>query len=513
MVSILKYKQLIALLLFSFAFPVSASGLSLVGGEYRLTYDEVILPGDESMGLLGGSYLLRDGNTYKGIGTYSAVTGERGGFFTIGLELGYYLPLSSSWRMNFSGFVGGGGGGAAPQGGGMMLRESVSIEKNSGKSTYSLGLSAVQFPNGDIRSKQLSVGFNHRFKTLFAPMNYDLGMLDDDVLSLLSVGQHVGITQQHFSAHQKYYYPSSNSIMTTGSKQTDVMRLLGAKISYSMGGSRFAGVATYGANGGGVDGFAQLGLFVGQKVTWFESLNSHFEFHLAAAGGGRVQTGGGLMVGFDTSLNWLLSDGLYLGVEAGYITAPDGKFSAKSVGLLAGYQYDLLSIADNVRPIFSGVKFSNQQFRWRFAHQSYLPTDKSFRKGDLAAADDRRVDLVGVLMDLFITPEIYFSGQAIGAYNGGAGGYAVGLFGLGYLYPVTHKFSLGTEFAMGSAGGGGIAVGSGLVAQYYLTSEYQLTPELAIDLSVGRFDSLEGEYSADLLQLSLSYRLSNIQAN
>ena len=49
--------------------------------KLRVTLEEIEISPNENMGLLGTSYLLRlNKNIYTGLGIYSAVTGERGGF-------------------------------------------------------------------------------------------------------------------------------------------------------------------------------------------------------------------------------------------------------------------------------------------------------------------------------------------------------------------------------------------------------------------------------------------------
>ena len=509
------YKQYnLPLLLLALVFmPVVgfSSELTLRVGDYRFTYDNLQLPGNESMGLLGGSYLLRKDQWYGGLGTYSAISGKRGGFYTIGLEFGRIFPLNPSWRLNLNGFVGGGGGGSAPQGGGLMLRESLAIEYLFGHNSYSLGVSGVQFPNGDISSEQVTFGFARRFESLFAPVDYDLANLDHDILHWLNSGKNIGFDRYQFSAQWKQYRPSSNARMTTGQPHPDEMRLLGVKVRYFPVDSFYTGLATYGANGGGVDGFAQLGLIAGMRWSLIPAISTHLEFQLGSAGGGRVETGGGLIVATELGLNVLLNNSFSLGVEVGYITAPGGEFSATSYALSAGYQYDLLGILNSPKPLFTDSGLTRRDWRVRLLHQRYNPANGGkFRKPGSGVADDLPVDLVGISMDLFITPKLYLSGQAIGAYDGGAGGYAVGMFALGYQQPVTDSLSLGGEVGGGSAGGGGLAVGEGLVRHYYLTAEYQVTKQISLEMAVGRFEAFDGPLQANLFQLSLAYRFSEI---
>ncbi|RZI84117.1 MAG: hypothetical protein EOP38_10325, partial [Rubrivivax sp.] len=62
----------------------------------RLGFETITLPGDESMGMLGGTYLMAmTPNWLAGPAVYGAATGHRGGFFVGGAELAYRLPLGT----------------------------------------------------------------------------------------------------------------------------------------------------------------------------------------------------------------------------------------------------------------------------------------------------------------------------------------------------------------------------------------------------------------------------------
>ena len=113
-------------------------------------------------------------------------------------------------------------------------------------------------------------------------------------------------------------------------------------------------------------------------------------------------------------------------------------------------------------------------------------------------------------LDLYLNDNVYLSGQAMGAYDGGAGGYATGMFGLGYQQAIDDAFLLGVELALGSAGGGGLAVGDGLVSHAYLNGEYRFNKRFSVGLSLGRFESLDVAYQVDLLQFSVGYRFADI---
>ena len=58
----------------------------------RISFEKVTFPGDEKVGFVGTSYLVdvpRLDGVSLGPAVYGAITGQRGGFFTIGGELAW----------------------------------------------------------------------------------------------------------------------------------------------------------------------------------------------------------------------------------------------------------------------------------------------------------------------------------------------------------------------------------------------------------------------------------------
>ena len=68
------------------------------------------------MGLVGGRINLALNNwSYAGIGMYGAVTGERGGLFTLGVNAGIKKAIVSKLYIHAGLHVGGGGGANEPR--------------------------------------------------------------------------------------------------------------------------------------------------------------------------------------------------------------------------------------------------------------------------------------------------------------------------------------------------------------------------------------------------------------
>ena len=70
---------------------------------------------------------LSDWGAYGGLGIYGAVSGIRGGFFTLGLNLGVREYLSDQLFTDIGFNFGGGGGAAAPDGGGAFILPHINL--------------------------------------------------------------------------------------------------------------------------------------------------------------------------------------------------------------------------------------------------------------------------------------------------------------------------------------------------------------------------------------------------
>jgi len=91
-----------------------------------------IIPNEQNLGFTGIHYnLLLDKSFYSGIGIYSAVSGFRGGFFTLGVNAGIKKYFSNKFYIDTGFHFGGGGGGTgAPDGGGAFILPHFNVDIN-----------------------------------------------------------------------------------------------------------------------------------------------------------------------------------------------------------------------------------------------------------------------------------------------------------------------------------------------------------------------------------------------
>ena len=482
--------------------------LDIRSGRYRISFDTLTLPGDEEMSLVGGNYLLQlHKNLYAGIAFYGSVSGQRGGFFTGGVESGLYFPLTKYWSLDAGFFAGGGGGGAAPQGGGLMLRPHLDLLYGYGGYRLGLGVNQVRFPNGDINSTQLGLVLEKDFNALFS-----VSPNQSDILKSMKTWAVRGYgfvdKERRFSVEVLSYKPFSGTLDTQGKIQDGAIGVVGVEWQQFTKDDYYLSLAVHGAMYGDVDGFAQIVAGAGKRYPLAGGHGITAGLKLGAAGGGRVDTGGGFVAGLEAGWYLPLSQSLQLGIKTGLLTAPDGDFSAYTLGLTTSYQYSGVGIVRDRKGSGALKKTSMRKWRWRLANQSYLPYGDTKRKsGD---EDDRRVDLIGLMADVMLSEHTYLTGKALGAYNGGAGGYAVGLVGIGRRYSLTgdERLTLAGEFAVGAGGGGGLATGQGFIIQPMVTLGYEITRGLAAEFGLGLLDAPTGSFNARVVHLALSYGFS-----
>ncbi len=466
-----------------------------------LSYEAINLPDSEKMGLAGGNYLVK---AYKyldfGLGVYGAVRGKRGGFFTGGAQLKSQFSLSPVTFLGVEGFIGGGGGGSAPQGGGLMLRGASFVGAVYGANELKLGYSYITFPNGDISSEQWFLGYAYRFKSLHFP-GWSNKALSINVVTGLT--DRLAITPKQFSFQTSFYFPTADNKTVSGETLTQRLDVIGVRYQSLISKKLWFDFETGGAMGGGIDGFAQVfsGMNykqpISKRVTWSSGIS------LGAAGGGRVSTGGGSMLKMYTGSDVQINKNWILYSHIGLITAPGGEFTAASFNINLGRTYNSLTVGGAIKFSDASSAVNKRKFRIRPGIQSY----SSYRRHSRKSSDvvNHPVSSVQIKLDSFFTKTLFFTGHAIGAFDGKAGGYAVGLVGAGFQFlPFAN-----IEFLVGAAGGGGIDVGNGEVIQPMLNAEIPLNKAWSIEPGVGYIHAISGGLSSWVSNFGLSYRFSS----
>jgi len=219
------------------------------------------------------------------------------------------------------------------------------------------------------------------------------------------------------------------------------------------------------------------------------------------AGGGGVDTGGGLLVDAGASLQYALSQRLLIEAAISDVRAPSAGFEALSAGLKLNYQYGMPSGLNEPVPWSALSGFDAIPLRLRVANQTYFKASDLWRNRSI----DQSVSNLGVQADYFLSDHYFLTGQGLAAYAGDAGAYMIGAFGLGTHWNLSRDLFVEAEALVGAAGGGGLAVGGGFVAQGNASLGYKLSRDLSLMASVGRVGAFEGNFQANVIGLSLGY--------
>ncbi|MDH5300489.1 MAG: hypothetical protein OEW58_03925 [Gammaproteobacteria bacterium] len=477
--------------------------LPVLSGDYRFSYEEIQLPDGERMGLLGGNYLLRnDHNVYLGLGIYGAVTGQRGGFFVGGFDTGAVVCRWQYWCVDAGAYVGGGGGAAAPQGGGLMLRPHLELRylaRDEGWQ-WGVGVSEVRFPNGNITDRQGYLSVARRFQTLMLPGWHESADLQKWSAPLAALeGSSRTIYLQLMN-----YYPTYSQRGRSGKVLDQAIQVGGVRWRQDWLDDWLLDFETAGAFGGEVDGLAQV--FAGTSWRWCRL--SYFDCYATAmigsAGGGDLHTGGGVLGRVLLGSEYAINKHWSVLVEGGQTSALQAPFNASMLNVGLGYRYGVIQptrrmVADDSRST------EWQRNRWRLGAQSYFSSVDQLRK---SSQGSEQVDLLALKLDSFFSKTGYVTGQALGAFRGDAGGYAVGLMGIGGHWMLSDAWFAEAEVTTGAAGGGGIAVGSGAVLQPMLSLGWRFDPSLAVSFSAGQVWAIDGELSAQVADVSVNYHFS-----
>ncbi len=400
---------------------------------------------NEHLGLLESSYLFDFNHFYTGLGIYSAITGQRGGFFVGGIDMGLTYKINSIDLLGGM-FIGGGGGGSAPQGGGLMNKLYIGVKYQN----FGIGINKIKFLNGDIDSNALYIFYDKKFK------DYYFFNIPKNITG--------SIEKMSFSPFYETYYPI-NSKTTNNQKQLP-FGVIGAEININ-----HTLIDVGGALKGDSDGYAEI-YFGKEKIFPYFKLKGF----IGASGGGKVDTKGGLGAKLSASTKFK-----YFNLETGL---------AKSMGSFKSY-FIKASIDKKFNLIVPGKQkidnFISKNLEFKIYNERYLKAIK--KNGQTFKLDNLTMDL-----NYFLNNYLFLGVSTSAAIDGDSGGYATGLWNAGIRYK-----NIFTQISLGAAGGGGIDVNGGLISK--IEVGYNLK---RFFVSIGKINS-KGKLNT--LYLNFGYRI------
>ena len=472
--------------------PDDATGLISIPSVVRVNAERIRLPGKENMGLLGTSLLLQVApSVYVGPAAYGAFTGQRGGFFTVGAEASLRRAVTEFLDVEVGLYAGGGGGGAAPVGGGLMLRTHADLTRDLGGYRAGVSVSQVRFPNGQIRSNQIGLVWSTTTDFRYLARS-QLGA--NGLTANSSIVGRTGMGFDRIQAVAGFYSPRPGVTRISGPPLTAKIGLVGVRVERALTDNNYWGIEAAGAGGGGggggVAGYAEYLATLGtERAVWADHLVLGARGAVGMGGGGDVSVGGGLLLKASAYGIVRLKHDMGLTLEGGYTRAPQGRFRAlhatAALNLILDDPYD------------SAAPGRTSRSEWVGGVSRY----KAARKDGTV----RNLDAVTMKVNRFMLSNFYVTGQAHSAFAGGAGGYSVGLFGLGTQWPVFARTRVGAELLAGAAGGGGVETRGGALVQPMAYVDVEVTPQLSLRLSGGKVKSLRGPFNSSVVDLSVAF--------
>jgi len=443
----------------------------------ELGFERITLPGDEQVGLVGGSVLFPIAERWwAGLAVYGAATGQRGGLFVGGAELKREWELPWGWDLGTGLYAGGGGGASAPVGGGLMLRGALTLSRDLGPVRAGLTWSHVRFPSGDIQSSQWGVLLSWQ-----RPFRY----FDADA---------AGQSQPAGDATGLGFRRMAGTVGSYSLRGSDSRRigLVGGRAEWATATEGlFTGIEAAAAASGGAAGYMEILGTVGWRIAPWTAL-PHLTFDLRGAlglgGGGEVPTEGGgigkLMAG--ASFDW--GHGWRTGIEGGVLHGVGSSLRANVAQLW---------LAMDLEPP------SDAPGRGTLTRNEWSVTVQRQARAQRNDGSTRALDTIGMKLNRYVDDHIYLSAQAHSAFAGGAGAYSIGLIGVGASTRPSGALRYGGELLLGAAGGGGVASGGGAIAQVLAWAGLPVTRDSDLRAGVGAVKALRGgELRSPVLELT-----------
>lgn len=484
-------------------FAGSVLNITSTKARMRSDYELVKVNDSEDMGMLGIHYDFFPfddfQNIYLGVGSLGAVHGDRGGFFTGGLSAGWLEPLAKRHFIDFGVHIAGGGGASAFPGSGMVLRSHVGYEYQNGDINLRTGLAHTKF----IDTTNSNNSDIHPYVGISFPTEFINSFTSDTAISSNNL---YSTSRFEYAPAMITYSPDDNVYLRSGKAQTETAALLGMQMNWFTGkGNYYGTLGFYGAGNGGIDGYATVLAGIGWRYKFTRSFYLDGKMMAGMGGGGDVDTGGGLYYQPMLGAGFIISRYFSTDVLIGRTYADDGGFESTTLMLALNWTPNV------VIPSFETVSLDSnslQSVDWSafVDHKTYLPKSGILTKAGQPYADS--INLLGFGIEKPILNWLSLSGRGYGAWSGGVGAYAEGLFGV-KLHSAdllsSYNMLAHARYDVGVAGGGGMEVGDGVINQLTFGLGYQLADKVLLRAECGKMQAVNGTFDATTVVIGIDW--------
>ena len=490
--------------------------LDVATTRWRSTLEYMEAGDDEEILSLGLHYDLLDAvdlvpGSYVGLGGYTALAGERGGFVAGGLTLGWRRELGAGIALDLGGFLGAGGSDEGDWDGGLFLRPHVGLEKRlESGAGLRLEVSHANTPGGDLESTQVAIGLSNVDAFLTADWAFvELGRLEGEDLESGSEAVSLSLVE---------FFPSGRTEFDDGTDyERSTISMVQIAYDQPLLGGWFLPLELATAVSGEVSGYVQamLGLgyrarIAGSRTFW------RLQGMFGGAGGANLDTGGGLVTGGKIGLEGEAGDNVLLKLLGGYLVAPTGEFDGWTLEGGLSWAPRLLDLrpgvdVDRLQSYGAGSEqLSLDTWSLQLLHKTVRPDSKAVLQSGLPMEED--VQLLGLGFEKAISERWNLALRAYGAWEGEVGGYREGQLGLQYELPVLKVLddpgSFYVFYFLGAGGGGGVDLESGLFHQFGAGWRFRPLRNLRTGLEVATLDAAEGSFAGGTLGLGLTFDLT-----
>lgn len=475
---------------------------------FRFSYDYLTMPhGMQKMGLLGGNYFADiTPSIYAGVGLYGSTVGTQGGLFVYTIGGGLHRPLIGPLWGDIGFDVGGGGGRSSMVGGGLMIRPHAGVQYDFGLARLGVHYSYIKFPSGDIHSSQVGANLDIPFDFYYLHHQECSQIFSLKDLKL-PLGHYLNFHRTDFGFLFQAYGQHSGTRNNEGQVQDGMIGLVGAELDRYFTQNTFWWLKGSGAYTGIPNGY--MDILAGLGYHWNLG-GSGFALVPAlgagAGGGGKVDSGGGVLLQPSLGLEVSLSKRFAFRASGGYLWAPKGELSAYTVAGTLFYHLDVGAPSCHYECIGSKL-LTALGWRVNMFNQTYIHPQRTF------TTTHTPINLLALQIDQLFNPWFFMAYQGSFAYAGyHAGGYATGMIGPGLQTTEfwCKRVRLFTEVLVGAGGGGSLALGGGSLIEPVIGAHVNLTKTLGLQVSVGELKAIQARLSTPVVNLGLTVRFDTI---
>lgn len=439
-------------------------------------------------------------NFYSGIGIYGALTGERGGFFTLGINGGYKKYFFDKLYTDIGFHFGGGGGAAAPDGGGAFILPHINFGYDFKNFSVNSGWSYVNFFDGGlIKNHQFNIGIEVPLNYTYA--DYSNSEQEYSLSDFKNSNWESSTSKISLLMHLNNLNAKGRSQNSFGDEfDTATINLAGFELAWYFRENWFSYIKVDGAYNGIPGGYMDVFLGAGY-LQKFNKNNTHLLLKLAggAGGGGGVETSGGFLIQPDISLEQRLFNDFFLALNAGLVMTPNSDFYSNSYGV--GLKY----YAEKDGTITQNDKYNSAKFKGT----SVIVKQELYINPKRNNEVKENMQQISLQLNFDLSKHLYIAGQTSFANFGDAGAYAEGIVGLGLQTNfIANNYKFFGQLLGGAAGGGGISTGQGLIVKPSIGLDFKINNTLNLRIASGYVSAVNGNLNNPLFNIGINYNIS-----